>query len=47
MSKWEDMDKAGRLAGRGLGRKELIDRVAREVGTSQRQVHSALSAIDK
>ena len=42
MSKWESMNQAGLLAGRGLGRKELIDRVAKEVGTSPNQVQSAL-----
>jgi hypothetical protein len=42
MGKWESMNQAGRLAGRGLGRAELIDRVAREVGTSANQVQSAL-----
>jgi hypothetical protein len=42
MSKWESMDQAGRLAGRGLGRAKLIDRVAREVGTSANKVQSAL-----
>lgn len=42
MRKWESMDEAGRYLGRGLGKKELADRVAKEVGTSLRQVHSAL-----
>ena len=45
MTKWESLDQAGRLAGRGLGRAELIDRVAKEVGASQRRVQSALNSI--
>jgi hypothetical protein len=44
MRKWESMDQAGRLAGRGLGRAELIDRVATEVGASVNQVQSALKS---
>ncbi len=42
MRKWERMDDPGRLLGRGLGRKELVDRVARDVGLSLRQVQAAL-----
>ena len=42
MRKWQTMDDPARLLGRGLGMKELADRVAKEVGTSLRQVQSAL-----
>jgi hypothetical protein len=42
MNNWEAMDATGRLAGRGLGRRELIGRVANEVGTSRAAVESAL-----
>lgn len=42
MRRWREMDAPARLLGRGLGMKELVDRVAREVGTTLRQVHSAL-----
>ncbi|MBI3553354.1 MAG: hypothetical protein HY077_12740 [Elusimicrobia bacterium] len=42
MRRWESMDGAAKELGRGLGKKELIDRVAKEVGTSLRQVHCAL-----
>ena len=42
MRRWESMDSSGRELGRGLGRRELIGRVAREVGKSVREVHSAL-----
>ena len=36
------MDGPARLLGRGLGMKELVDRVALEVGASPRQVHCAI-----
>ena len=42
MLHWESMDLAGRLVGRGLGKKELIGRVARDVGASRSEVLSAL-----
>ncbi len=42
MRRWEEIDTLGREMGRGLGRKELIERVAREVGTTLSSVHSAL-----
>lgn len=42
MFKWEVLDEPGRRLGRGLGRTELIGRVAREVGQSLREVQSAL-----
>jgi hypothetical protein len=42
MSHWKAMDSAGRLVGRGLGRRELIGRVANEVGLSRAAVESAL-----
>jgi hypothetical protein len=42
MCKWESMDAAGRLAGRGLGKRELLERVVLEVGKSLRQVQDAL-----
>ncbi|OGR87122.1 MAG: hypothetical protein A3J74_05175 [Elusimicrobia bacterium RIFCSPHIGHO2_02_FULL_57_9] len=42
MSRWEGMNSAGRELGRGLDRKELIDRVAKEVGQSIKKVLSAL-----
>ena len=45
MQKWQVMDAKARLLGRGLGTKELINRVALEVGASLREVHSALKAV--
>lgn len=45
MSRWESMNAAGRLLGRGLPKSELFDRVALEVGATLRQVHDALRAI--
>jgi|GEM_PF-5298436 len=42
MRKWQEMDAPAKLLGRGLGKKELVERVAREVGTSSRRVQSAL-----
>jgi hypothetical protein len=45
MLKWQEMDAKACALGRGLGKKELVDRVAMEVGASSRQVHSALKAI--
>jgi hypothetical protein len=44
MRRWEEIDTLGREMGRGLGRKELIERVAREVGTTLSSVHSALKS---
>lgn len=46
MLRWESMDLAGRLAGRGLGRRELVDRVAREIGATRAAVLSALKLKD-
>ena len=42
MRKWESIDMTGRHLGRGLGKKELIDRVAKEVGKTLREVYAAL-----
>ena len=42
MRKWQIMDAPARLLGRGLGMRELVGRVAKDVGMSIRQVHSAL-----
>ena len=42
MLKWKGMDETARRMGRGLGRKELLDRVALDVGKSLRQVQAAL-----
>lgn len=42
MRKWMSMNEVGLELGRGLGRRELIDRVAKEVGTTLREVQSAL-----
>jgi len=42
MRKWQGMDETAKMLGRGLGKKELFDRVALEVGKSLRQVHEAL-----
>lgn len=42
MLRWKDMDAAGKKMGRGLGRRELIDRVALETGASASAVQSAL-----
>ena len=42
MLKWTLMDEAACRLGRGLGKEELIARVAQEVGASLRQVRSAL-----
>lgn len=44
MDKWLRLDEPAKRLGRGLGRKELLDRVARDVGLSLRQVHDALRA---
>ncbi len=44
MCRWEKMDEPAELLGRGLGRQELIGRVAREVGATQSSVRSALKA---
>ena len=45
MRRWEEIDALGREMGRGLGRKELIERVALEVGTTLSSVHSALKPV--
>ncbi len=42
MRRWTEMNEPARLLGRGLGRKELVARVARDVGATTRQVHCAL-----
>ena len=42
MSRWELMDRTGRSIGRGLGKKGLISRVAREVGKTCQEVQLAL-----
>jgi len=42
MRKWENIDATGRELGRGWERESLVERVAREVGTSLRIVHDAL-----
>ena len=42
LRKWEAINESGRLLGRGLGKKELLDRVAMEVGMTLSQVHCAL-----
>lgn len=42
MSRWEDMDAAGRLLGRGLGRRALMSRVALETGATLVAVQAAL-----
>ena len=44
MRKWENIDETGRRLGRGLGRRELIGRVAKEIGATLDQVHRALRA---
>lgn len=44
MDKWLRLDEPAKRLGRGLGRKELLERVALDVGLSLRQVHSALRA---
>ena len=45
MSRWTKMDEAARLLGRGLGRRELVERVALETGASARAVHDALKRL--
>lgn len=42
MKKWEEMDAPARLLGRGLGRKELLGRVAKDVGATIKEVGDAL-----
>ncbi len=42
MTRWQDMDAAGKLLGRGLGRKEILGRVAMETGATLAAVVSAL-----
>lgn len=44
MEKWRRLDEPAKRLGRGLGRKELLDRVAQDVGLSLRQVSTALRA---
>lgn len=42
MTRWEDMDAAGKLIGRGLGRRALMGRVAMETGATLAAVQAAL-----
>jgi hypothetical protein len=42
LQKWIKMDEAACTLGRGLGRRELLKRVALDTGSSERQVQSAL-----
>lgn len=42
MSRWEDMDAAGKLLGRGLGRRALLSRVCMETGATLAAVQAAL-----
>jgi hypothetical protein len=42
MTRWVDMDAAGRLLGRGLGRRALMGRVALETGATLAAVQAAL-----
>ncbi len=42
MSKWEKMNEPAQLLGRGLGKRELCQRVARDVGASLARVLEAL-----
>ena len=42
MRQWRAMDGPARLLGRGLGKRELVGRVATEVGMSLRKVSSVL-----
>jgi hypothetical protein len=42
MARWQDMDAAGKLLGRGLGRKEILDRVVLETGATLAAVLSAV-----
>ena len=42
MTRWTKMNETARLLGRGLGRRELVERVALETGASARAVHDAL-----
>ena len=42
MRQWELIDAKGRELGRGLGRRQMVERVALEVGTSARRVLAAL-----
>ncbi len=42
MRQWELIDAKGREMGRGLGRRQMVERVALEVGTSARRVLAAL-----
>ncbi|NNN04433.1 MAG: hypothetical protein HKL90_00895 [Elusimicrobia bacterium] len=42
MRQWELIDAKGRELGRGLGRRQMVERVALETGTSARRVLSVL-----
>lgn len=42
MRRWQMMDEPARRLGRGLGMRALVERVALEVGTTLRQVQTAL-----
>lgn len=42
MRQWELIDAKGRELGRGLGRRQMVERVALEVGTSARRVLAVL-----
>ncbi|MDX6769410.1 MAG: hypothetical protein SF051_07745 [Elusimicrobiota bacterium] len=42
MARWQEMDAAGKLLGRGLGRRELLGRVALETGVTLGAVEAAL-----
>lgn len=44
MVKWRQMDEPARRLGRGLGRRELASRVARDVGASVVSVLLAIKA---
>ena len=42
MRKWQKMDETARELGRGLGKRELVDRVAQEVGATLSRVRATL-----
>jgi hypothetical protein len=42
LRKWTMMNEPARLLGRGLSRRELMARAARDIGATTRQVESAL-----
>jgi hypothetical protein len=46
MRRWVEIDALGREMGRGLGRKELIERVALEVGMPVGFVQSVLKPVN-